>query len=170
MKLTIPISLTAADSEKRIISGRIVTWNEEGNTSAGRTVFQAGSIQPKNVKLLLEHDRTRPIGRVMEMVETPQGIDARFKIANTTAGSDALEEAATQLRDGFSVGISVDSWDNKNGVMVVSAGTLDEVSLVSEPAIASARVSDVAASEYEDDEEKDKEIENSDSTYYTQTN
>ena len=164
MKLTIPISLTAADAESRIISGRIVTWNEEGNTSAGRTLFKAGSIQPKNVKLLLEHDRTRPIGRVMEMVETPKGIDARFKIANTTAGSDALEEAATQLRDGFSVGISVDSWDNKDGVMVVSAGTLDEVSLVSEPAIASARVSDVAASEYEDEEKKDEEIENSDST------
>ncbi len=155
MKLSIPISLTAADSERRIISGRIVTWNEEGNTSAGRTMFKAGSITPKNVKLLLEHDRTRPIGRVIEMTETPQGIDAKFKIANTTAGSDALEEAQTQLRDGFSVGISVDAWDNKDGVLVVSAGKLDEVSLVAEPAINSARVSDVAASY--DDEKKDDE-------------
>ena len=119
MKLSIPIQLTAADSERRLISGRIVTWNEEGNTSAGRTMFQAGSIAPRNVKLLLEHDRTRPIGRVVEMTETPQGIDATFKIANTTAGSDALEEAQTQLRDGFSVGISVDAWDSKNGVLVV---------------------------------------------------
>lgn len=158
MKLSIPISLTAADSERRIISGRIVTWNEEGNTSAGRTMFKAGSIAPKNVKLLLEHDRTRPIGRVIEMTETPQGIDAKFKIANTTAGSDALEEAQTQLRDGFSVGISVDAWDNKDGVLVVSAGKLDEVSLVAEPAIDSARVSDVAASEGEE-----TPIENSDS-------
>ena len=161
MKLSIPIQLTAADSERRLISGRIVTWNEEGNTSAGRTMFQAGSIAPRNVKLLLEHDRTRPIGRVVEMTETPQGIDATFKIANTTAGSDALEEAQTQLRDGFSVGISVDAWDSKNGVLVVSAGKLDEVSLVAEPAIDSARVSDVAAS-YEDDEEKEKS-ENSES-------
>jgi HK97 family phage prohead protease len=161
MKLSIPISLTAADSERRIISGRIVTWNEEGNTSAGRTMFKAGSIAPKNVKLLLEHDRTRPIGRVIEMTETPQGIDAKFKIANTTAGSDALEEAQTQLRDGFSVGISVDAWDNKDGVLVVSAGKLDEVSLVAEPAIDSARVSDVAAS-YDDDEKKDDD-ENSES-------
>ena len=161
MKLSIPISLTAADSKRRIISGRIVTWNEEGNTSAGRTMFKAGSIAPKNVKLLLEHDRTRPIGRVIEMTETPQGIDAKFKIANTTAGSDALEEAQTQLRDGFSVGISVDAWDNKDGVLVVSAGKLDEVSLVAEPAIDSARVSDVAASydeEKKDDEEDSESI------------
>ena len=161
MKLSIPIQLTAADSERRLISGRIVTWNEEGTTSAGRTMFQAGSIAPRNVKLLLEHDRTRPIGRVVEMTETPQGIDATFKIANTTAGSDALEEAQTQLRDGFSVGISVDAWDSKNGVLVVSAGKLDEVSLVAEPAIDSARVSDVAAS-YDDEEEKEKS-ENSES-------
>ena len=157
MKLTIPIALTAADTDKRIISGRIVTWNEEGNTSVGRTMFKAGSISPKNVKLLLEHDRTRPIGRVIEMTETPNGIDARFKIANTSAGTDALEEAATQLRDGFSVGIAVDSWANVDGVMVVAAGSLEEVSLVSEPAIDSARVSDVAASEGEAAESKDSE-------------
>ena len=157
MKLSIPISLTAADSERRIISGRIVTWNEEGNTSAGRTMFKAGSIAPKNVKLLLEHDRTRPIGRVIEMTETPQGIDAKFKIANTTAGSDALEEAQTQLRDGFSVGISVDAWDNKEGVLVVSTGKLDEVSLVADPAIDSARVSDVAASETEEEKTENSE-------------
>lgn len=161
MKLSIPISLTAADSERRIISGRIVTWNEEGNTSAGRTMFKAGSIAPKNVKLLLEHDRTRPIGRVIEMTETPQGIDAKFKIANTTAGSDALEEAQTQLRDGFSVGISVDAWDNKEGVLVVSAGKLDEVSLVAEPAIDSARVSDVAASEGEETPQENSESKDS---------
>jgi HK97 family phage prohead protease len=157
MKLSIPISLTAADSERRIISGRIVTWNEEGNTSAGRTMFKAGSIAPKNVKLLLEHDRTRPIGRVIEMSETPNGIDAKFKIANTTAGSDALEEAQTQLRDGFSVGISVDAWDNKDGVLVVSAGKLDEVSLVADPAIDSARVSDVAASDTEKEKTENSE-------------
>ena len=35
---------------------------------------------------------------------------------------------------------------------------------MSEPAIAGARVSDVAASEYEDEEKKDEKIENSDST------
>jgi len=153
MKLHIPINLTAADTDRRLISGRIVTWDEEGNTSAGRTKFKAGSISPRNVKLLLEHDRTRPIGRVVEMTQTNDGIDAKFKIANTSAGSDALEEAATQLRDGFSVGISVDSWNSVDGVMVVAAGQLEEVSLVSEPAIDSARVSDVAASDTEEPKE-----------------
>ena len=40
MKISFPVSLTAADSNRRIISGRIVSWNEEGSTSAGRTMFR----------------------------------------------------------------------------------------------------------------------------------
>ncbi len=78
---------------------------------------------------------------------TDQGIDAVFHVAKTSAGEDALVEASTGLRDGFSVGVKVDAWDNKDGVMHISAAKLIEVSLVTDPAIDSARVSDVAASE-----------------------
>jgi len=144
-----PMNIISASNEERTITGRIVTWNEEGATSAGLTSFSQNSIKAKNVKLLLEHDRTRPIGKVLSMTETPQGIDATFKIAQTTAGNDALIEAATGLRDGFSVGVMVDAWDDTDGVMVVSKGSLAEVSLVTDPAIASAVVTDVAASEQE---------------------
>ena len=152
MKLNMPLTITSADSESRTITGRVVTWNETGATSAGLTTFKPESIATKNVKLLLEHDRTRPIGKVLSMTATEQGIDATFKIAETTAGNDALVEAATGLRDGFSVGVKVNSHDFVDGVLVVAKGSLDEVSLVSEPAIDSARVSSVAASDTETDE------------------
>ena len=152
MKLNMPLTITSADSESRTITGRVVTWNETGSTSAGLTTFKPESIATKNVKLLLEHDRTRPIGKVLSMTATEQGIDATFKIAETTAGNDALIEAATGLRDGFSVGVKVNAHDFVDGVLVVAKGSLDEVSLVSEPAIDSARVSQVAASETETDE------------------
>jgi len=158
MKLNMPLTITSADSESRTITGRVVTWNETGSTSAGLTTFKPESIATKNVKLLLEHDRTRPIGKVLSMTATEQGIDATFKIAETTAGNDALIEAATGLRDGFSVGVKVNAHDFVDGVLVVAKGSLDEVSLVSEPAIDSARVSSVAASQDGmDDEDKDKE-------------
>jgi hypothetical protein len=97
------------------------------------------------------------------MTATEQGIDATFKIAETTAGNDALVEAATGLRDGFSVGVKVNAHDFVDGVLVVAKGSLDEVSLVSDPAIDSARVSSVAASETETDEEVESTDENSDS-------
>ena len=163
MKLNMPLTITSADSESRTITGRVVTWNETGSTSAGLTTFKPESIATKNVKLLLEHDRTRPIGKVLSMTATEQGIDATFKIAETTAGNDALVEAATGLRDGFSVGVKVNAHDFVEGVLVVAKGTLDEVSLVSEPAIDSARVSQVAASETEADEEVESTDENSES-------
>jgi HK97 family phage prohead protease len=161
MKLNMPLTITSADSESRTITGRVVTWNETGSTSAGLTTFKPESIATKNVKLLLEHDRTRPIGKVLSMTATEQGIDATFKIAETTAGNDALVEAATGLRDGFSVGVKVNAHDFVDGVLVVAKGSLDEVSLVSEPAIDSARVSQVAASETET-EEVESTDENSD--------
>jgi HK97 family phage prohead protease len=149
MKIKMPMVVTAADTVKRTISGTIVTWNEQGNTSVGPTVFATDSIEIKPVKLLLEHDRTRPIGKLMSHEVTANGIVATFKIANTMAGEDALVEATEGLRDGFSVGAQINEWTNNKGTMLITSATLDEVSLVTDPAIDSARVSEVAASENE---------------------
>jgi HK97 family phage major capsid protein len=74
-----------------------------------------------------------------------EGITAEFKIAKTTAGNDALEEAATGLRSDFSVGVDVAEWDNEDGVMAISASNLIEVSLVTDGAIPGAEVAKVAA-------------------------
>jgi HK97 family phage prohead protease len=161
MKVNIPMVVTAADTIKRTITGTIVTWNEQGNTSVGPTVFSADSIEMKPVKLLLEHDRTRPIGKMVAHNVTSSGIEATFKIANTMAGEDALVEATEGLRDGFSVGAQINEWTNAKGVMQITSATLDEVSLVTDPAIDSARVSEVAASENE--EKKDSDLATADS-------
>ena len=161
MKLNMPMAVTAADTIKRTITGTIVTWNEQGNTSVGPTVFAQDSIEMKAVKLLLEHDRTRPIGKMVAHNVTSSGIEATFKIANTMAGEDALVEATEGLRDGFSVGAQINEWTNNKGVMQITSATLDEVSLVTDPAIDSARVSEVAASENE--EKKDSDLATADS-------
>jgi HK97 family phage major capsid protein len=151
MKLTTPMSITAADSNSRTISGRIVAFEEEANASTGKVVFAKGSIAPASVKLNLEHDRTRPIGKTMDMTLNEDSIDAVFKITNTTAGTDALVEAMEGLRDGFSIELAVDDYImQKDGVMRVLAGELTGVALVTEPAVRSARVSEVAATEGEE--------------------
>ena len=145
-----PVAITAADAESRIIAGRIVSWNAEGNTSAGRTMFKPDSItMAKNTKLVLQHDTTRPLGKLMSWDQDATGITAEFRIAKTTAGNDALEEAATGLRSDFSVGVDVQAWDNKDGVMAISASNLIEVSLVTDGAIPGAEVAKVAAVENE---------------------
>jgi len=68
-------------------------------------------------------------------------------LAKTFSADDELEEAATGLRDGFSVGVKINEWKNEEGVLRIKSSTLQEVSLVTEPAIDSARVAEVAASE-----------------------
>ena len=152
IKLDFSIKVNAADFPKRELSGRIVTWNEEGVTSSGSTLFKEGSItMGETTKLLLEHRRESPIGFLKSYQVSKDGIDAVFSIGNTTAGNDALIEASTGLRDGFSVGVIAEKYKNVDGVLVVSASALKEVSLVTDPAIASAKVA-VAASEHQDSE------------------
>ena len=154
MKINFPIEITAADTNKRTISGKIVTWDEQGSTSAGLTVFEKDSIDfSKPVKLLLEHERTKPLGKLVDITATDTGLEATFRLAKTFSADDALEEAATGLRDGFSVGVKINEWKNEEGVLRIKSSTLQEVSLVTDPAIDSARVAEVAASETQENSE-----------------
>jgi phage head maturation protease len=167
MKLTTPMTITAADSESRTITGRIVAFEEAANASTGKVVFAKGSIQPKDVLLNLEHDRTRRIAKPLSIAlsDDEMSINATFKVANTTAGNDALIEASEGLRDGFSIELAVDDYINeKNGTMRVLAGELTGVALVSEPAVRSARVSEVAATEGEEDSESTPDAEETPTT------
>ena len=157
-KVITPMQITAADSNSRTITGRIVTFEETGNASIGKVQFAAGSIEATPVLLNLEHDRTRRIGKTLSIESTEKGIEATFKIANTTAGNDALVEAQEGLRDGFSVEVSFDEYETlKDGTVRILAGELTAVALTSEPAIRSARVESVAATE--EDEVSDSTIE-----------
>jgi phage head maturation protease len=150
-KVITPFQITAADSESRTISGTIVTFEETGNASIGKVQFAAGSIEPKAVLLNLEHDRARRIGKTLSIESTDTNMTATFKIANTTAGNDALVEAAEGLRDGFSVEVSFDEYETlKDGTVRILKGELTAVALTSEPAIRSARVETVAATEEQD--------------------
>jgi len=145
-KLITPIAITAADSNSRTITGRIVTFEETGNASIGKVQFAKGSIDAVPVLLNLEHDRTRRIGKTLSIEANDQGIDATFKIANTTAGTDALVEASEGLRDGFSVEVYFDEYETlKDGTVRIIKGEMTGVALTSEPAIRSARVNEVAA-------------------------
>jgi phage head maturation protease len=151
-KVITPMQITATDSNSRTITGRIVTFEETGNASIGKVQFAAGSVEPTAVLLNLEHDRTRRIGKTLDigLSADNKGIDATFKIAETTAGNDALIEAQEGLRDGFSVEVSFDEYETmKDGTIRILMGELTGVALTSEPAIRSARVESVAATEEE---------------------
>ena len=145
--------ITAADGERRIIAGQIVPFGAVGNTSAGRTIFERGSIQipaVSKIKLLAQHNTNDPIGRAKSFNETAQGIDGVFKLSAASKATDYLLMASEGLIDGLSVGVEVlASKEMKDGTLVVTSAILKEVSLVESPAFTDARVLEVAASEAE---------------------
>jgi len=148
MKILTPFTITAADSETRTITGKIVEFDTPANASTGKVLFKSGSLVPASVKLNLEHDSGRPIGKSIGMELSPDGksINATFKISKTNAGSDAIQEAIDGLRDGFSVEANVsDHGFNEDGTMVVNQAELVGVALTTKPAFDQARVSHVAA-------------------------
>jgi len=164
MLLTFSADIQAADEESRILAGQIVPFGKPGNTSAGKVIFAEGSfveLDPKSVKLLLEHDARKPIGKAMEFSITEDGIDGKFKVSKTTRGTDTIVEAQDGLRTGFSVGASVLDYEvAKDGTMTVTAAELIEVSVVSRPAFgADAQITEVAATEPEEvvDESNEEE-------------
>ena len=157
MKVTTPFTITAADSEARTITGQIVAFDTAANASTGKVMFKSGSISPANVKLNLEHDSARPIGKTLSMELAPDGksINATFKISKTTAGTDAIQEAIDGLRDGFSVEANANDFIHaKDGTMIVTSADLVGVALTHNPAFGDlTRVTNVAATTSTEDSE-----------------
>ena len=152
MILTFSSQVEAADTERRIIAGKIVPFEEVGNTSVGKVVFAKGSIEigdPGKVKMLMQHSAERPIGRMQKFNQADDGIYASFKISASMQGQDALILAGEQLIDGLSVGVDVNKSVQKKEFLYVTSATLREVSLVETPAFSAAQVTKVAASESE---------------------
>jgi HK97 family phage major capsid protein len=144
-----------ADEASRTITGKIVPFNNEiGYTSAGKVIFESGSIElPESgrVKLLLEHDAKKPLGWSQMIQASDDEMIASFKLSKTQRASDALAEAADELRAGLSVGVEVIKSKIVDGVIHVTSALLKEVSLVQAAAFASAAVTSVLAEESKDE-------------------
>jgi HK97 family phage major capsid protein len=156
MQINFDGKILAAEIETRTIRGMVVPFGKVGNTSAGAVSFEFGAfneIKAENIILNREHVSTNVLGRGIAGSEeiTPAGINMAFKIAPTTAGTDALIEAAEGLRPSFSIEASADEYTIDKGVMKVSKATLTAVAHVTRPAFVDANILEVAASE--DDEE-----------------
>jgi HK97 family phage prohead protease len=152
MILTFSSQIESSDGERRIISGKIVPYEEVGNTSVGKVVFAKDSIEigdPGKVKMLMQHMPEKPIGRMQKFNKAEDGIYASFKISASMQGQDALILAGEQLIDGLSVGVDVNKSIQKKDYLYVTSATLREVSLVESPAFSAAQVTKVAASENE---------------------
>ena len=147
------ITVDAAAAEglpSRSISGVAVTYDETATVLDGTQVrFLQGSlpVTGRDPKILGQHDSNQIVGKVVERVDTPQGMMFTAKISATRLGDEALTLANDGVIDAVSVGVTPTKFSyDEEGVMIVEAATWQELSLVSEGAFSGAIITDVAAS------------------------
>ncbi len=152
MLLTFSQEIQAADTERRIVSGLIAPYNEIGSTSAGKVMFERGSItygEATKIKLLMQHQQDKPVGRAISFSDSTEGVYGSFKLSSSTRGQDALVLAQENLVSGLSVGVDVTASKPMGDYLLVTAAVLKEVSLVESAAFSSASVTDIAAARAE---------------------
>jgi hypothetical protein len=146
--LTFSQEIQAADTERRIVSGLVAPYGEIGFTSAGPVMFERGSIEiaeASNIKLLMQHQQDKPVGRAISFSDSTEGVYGSFKLSSSTRGQDALVLAQENLVSGLSVGVDVTASKPMGDYLLVTAAVLKEVSLVESAAFSSASVTDIAA-------------------------
>jgi HK97 family phage prohead protease len=155
----IPVTLDAAAGEDspRTITGVAVPWDVTATVSDGTKVsFLRGAfdLEAKNPKLLENHDSSQLRGVVTELADSEEGLLFTAKFAKTRASDDAIELVKAGAYDSVSVGaIPLKFTTTKDGTMIVSSASLEEISLVASPAFKDAIITEIAASEPEPEEE-----------------
>ncbi len=160
--VAVPVTLDAAAGEDspRTITGVAVPWDTPATVSSGESVmFKRGAfdVNAKAPKLLENHDMTQLRGVITELADDDAGLLFTAKFANTRASDEAIELVKAGAYDSVSVGaIPIKFKYDKNGTMVVSKASLAEISLVAMPAFSDAVITEIAASQ--PDEESEEEV------------
>jgi HK97 family phage prohead protease len=147
------ITVDAAAAEglpSRSISGVAVTYDETATVNDGTQVrFLQGSlpVTGRDPKLYGQHDSNQILGKVVERVDTPQGMMFTAKLSATRLADEFMTLMIDGVIDAVSVGVTPTKFSyDEEGVMIVEAATWSELSLVSEGAFSGAVITDVAAS------------------------
>jgi hypothetical protein len=109
-------------------------------------------------RLLEGHDSGKVRGIVTERVSTDDGMMFTAKLAETRDADDTMQLLLMGAYDSVSVGVVPTKFSfDKSGTMVVEAARWSELSIVAEPAFEQARISQVAASAPEEENDETPE-------------
>lgn len=147
------LTIDAAASDgtaRRTVSGVAVPYGKAARVSDGtKVIFEPGSlpVEGKAPKLYLNHNSEQAVGKVVERVDTPEGMMFSAKISQTNMGTEALTLAQDGVIDSVSVGVNPTKYKfEDDGTMRIYAADWVELSLVTgRPAFADAVITEVAA-------------------------
>jgi len=156
VNVPITIDASAGEDAPKTITGIAVPWNPVSATvmDGTKVSFLRGAfdLSMKAPKLLENHDMSALRGVVSSLADMPEGLGFTATFAKTGAAADAIELVKAGAYDSVSVGAVPTKFKyDKNGVMVVSKADLVEISLVAQPAFKDAVITEIAASEPEED-------------------
>jgi len=155
--VAVPVTLDAAAGEDspRTITGVATPWDTPAVVSGGQKVqFSKGAfdVNQKAPKLLEGHDMNQLRGVVTELVEAEEGLLFTAKFAKTRAADEAIELIKAGAYDSVSIGAIPTKFKYKGDTMMVSAAEILEISLVSHPAFTDAVITEIAASQPEEED------------------
>lgn len=144
-----------SDGTGRTIGGILVPWDQVATVSDGgrpyKEAFRRGAFDHVNagsVKLLSQHNRrSNPLGRATLLRSDAAGQYGEFKVSKTVAGDEVLELVRDGALDSFSVGFDPDQQVQQKGVTYRTRAGLHEVSVVTFPAYAGAKVTTLRSTE-----------------------
>lgn len=129
------------DSAKREVAGIAVPYE----TISNGEMFARNSVTlDPEAKLMWQHDKNEPIGKIVEGRHTEEGFEIRATISDTSRGRDAIALLEDGVVNRFSVGFVMrDSKIAEDRTRIVTDAFCREVSLVSFPWYEGATVTEV---------------------------
>ena len=154
-----------SDDDNRVIKGYASVFN---NTDSDSDVIKAGSFNrtikswgpegKDRIKLLAQHDMSRPVAKITSLREDSNGLYMEAKFGTHRDGEDYYAMAKEGIINEFSVGfVPVEKEENEKGGYDISEIKLYEVSMVTVAANDEAIVTDVKS---EDPMKLIKQVEN----------
>lgn len=155
-------SVLAGEGEEktRTIAGVAVPYGVDAVALTGAVRIERGAIRAEGKpKFIRDHDMSRPLGVVSELIDTEDALLFEAKISATRDGDEALVLASDGVLDSVSVGLDVEDFEYDGRTMVVKSAVMKELSLLAYGAFPEAKVASVAASEPEEPTEPEGESE-----------
>lgn len=162
VRRALPID-TKALSEEGIISGYASRFDEVDSygdvIAKGAFKKSLKKTGPIRVKMLYGHDPQKLIGKWTTLEEDGVGLAATGQVfKNLGLGEEALFLIKEGVLDGLSIGFRIVNSDRQsNGTRTIREIDLMEVSIVSIPALASARITNVRADGLDDFEARQRD-------------
>lgn len=155
-------SVLASEGEEktRTIAGVAVPYGVDATALTGPVRIEKGAIRAEGKpKFIRDHDMSRPLGIVTELIDSDEALMFEAKISATRDGDEALVLASDGVLDSVSVGLDVEDFEYDGRTMVVKSAVMKELSLLAYGAFPEAKVASVAASEPEEPTEPEGESE-----------